>query len=657
MYVDFDGTKYGTDMEVFVFKPFDGQVLVKDLEAYPLKYFVKHGSNDLVQRGRKFVDLTASPCHMWHAGITIGETKEECNGPVVIDLKLAFTEYQKDFPQDDSITPRFKSLSDFRPLDGTDIPALFDHSYATQACLDGPYCYRRTCGCDRYNYTQLFKLRKLQQRIQDVLEEFDPLPNEQDDIDSFKDFLENNDLIELLPGSVPGFSLRNRVWVQLNLDQLNFIEQQDDWNKLALPKGHREIVQAMVETHSFGSKRKDYNVPRDRFEMDLVRGKGNGCIILLHGVPGVGKTSTAGDVGYEPEDVERNMGKHFKLANRWGCVLLLDEADVFLAKRNKTDVKRNGLVSVFLRILEYYSGILFLTTNRVGAIDDAFRSRLHLTLYYPKLTETQTLKIWKTNFQRLKENNKLRLDGELAPIDFNDKKIIAWVKKHWEEIQWNGRQIRNAFQTAVALSEFEAKKLNVKGFDGSSTTSPVLTTDHFKKLARASAQFSEYLRETHGDDEDERAVLDRMRAAPTRRKVETSLFSDNEDESDVMSDSRSGSDLSGASGSGGLFGSGSESSDVEKKSKKKGKKTEGGRSHSRKVKKGKRREEKHLGTSILAHLDFDNPRKLFNTPAEKQCFTRSTESWMSPDYWHSNKNGCATPSKDGLKLSTENDTG
>lgn len=48
---------------------------------------------------------------------------------------------------------------------------------------------------------------------------------------------------------------------------------------------------------------------------------------------------TAGDVGYEPEDVERNMGKHFKLANRWGCVLLLDEADVFLAKR---DVSRTG---------------------------------------------------------------------------------------------------------------------------------------------------------------------------------------------------------------------------------------------------------------------------------------------------------------------------
>lgn len=243
-----------------------------------------------------------------------------------------------------------------------------------------------------------------------------------------------------------------------------------------------------------------------------------------------------------------------------------------------------------MRILEYYSGILFLTTNRVGAIDDAFRSRLHLTLYYPRLTETQTLKIWKTNLQRLKENNKLRLQGEIALIDFNDKKIIAWVKKHWEEIQWNGRQIRNAFQTAIALSEFEARKSNAKGFDGSFKASPVLTTDHFKKLARASAQFSEYLRETHGDDEDERAVLDKMRAAPTRRNLKSTVFSDDENESDVMSDSGSGSGSSNASGSGGLFSSESESSDVEKKSRKKGKKTDGGKSHSRKDKKGKRRE-------------------------------------------------------------------
>lgn len=77
MYVDFDGAKYGTDMEIFVFKPFDGQVVVNTLEAYPLTYSVKPGSPDLVRRGRKFIDIASLPRHMNYAGMTIGETKEE----------------------------------------------------------------------------------------------------------------------------------------------------------------------------------------------------------------------------------------------------------------------------------------------------------------------------------------------------------------------------------------------------------------------------------------------------------------------------------------------------------------------------------------------------------------------------------------------------
>ena len=95
--------------------------------------------------------------------------------------------------------------------------------------------------------------------------------------------------------------------------------------------------------------------------MDLVRGKGKGLIILLHGAPGVGKTSTAecvaeftrrplfamtcGDIGESAGEVEYNLDRCFQLAHKWGCVLLLDEADVFLAKRDRTDLKRNALVS------------------------------------------------------------------------------------------------------------------------------------------------------------------------------------------------------------------------------------------------------------------------------------------------------------------------
>jgi len=43
---------------------------------------------------------------------------------------------------------------------------------------------------------------------------------------------------------------------------------------------------------------------------------------------------TVGDIGYDPDQVERNLERHFTLAHKWGCVMLLDEADAFLAKRN-----------------------------------------------------------------------------------------------------------------------------------------------------------------------------------------------------------------------------------------------------------------------------------------------------------------------------------
>jgi SpoVK/Ycf46/Vps4 family AAA+-type ATPase len=61
-----------------------------------------------------------------------------------------------------------------------------------------------------------------------------------------------------------------------------------------------------------------------------------------------------GDIGDRAVEVEANLESSFQLAHKWGCVLLLDEADIFLQKRDKEDIKRNSIVSVFLRVLEYY---------------------------------------------------------------------------------------------------------------------------------------------------------------------------------------------------------------------------------------------------------------------------------------------------------------
>ena len=122
----------------------------------------------------------------------------------------------------------------------------------------------------------------------------------------------------------------------------------------------------------------------------MVQGKGRGLIGLLSGRPGCGKPLTAeavaevtkrplyavsaGELGTEVSKVDAQLTLILELSHRWSAVLLLDEADVFLQERDSKDVARNALVSIFLRQLEYFQGILILTTNRLGDCDPAFES-------------------------------------------------------------------------------------------------------------------------------------------------------------------------------------------------------------------------------------------------------------------------------------------
>lgn len=52
--------------------------------------------------------------------------------------------------------------------------------------------------------------------------------------------------------------------------------------------------------------------------------------------------------------------------SHWRALVLLDEADVFVQERSLNH-NVNGLVSVFLRRLEYFQGVMFLTTIRVAS--------------------------------------------------------------------------------------------------------------------------------------------------------------------------------------------------------------------------------------------------------------------------------------------------
>jgi hypothetical protein len=88
-------------------------------------------------------------------------------------------------------------------------------------------------------------------------------------------------------------------------------------------------------------------------------------------------------------------------------VLLLDEADVFLEERTLSDLDRNRLDSVFLRTIEYYEGVLSLTSNRVGTFDEAFKSRIQLALHYRPLDQPSRHRIWQNFVGRMRENQRV----------------------------------------------------------------------------------------------------------------------------------------------------------------------------------------------------------------------------------------------------------
>jgi ATPase family associated with various cellular activities (AAA) len=75
--------------------------------------------------------------------------------------------------------------------------------------------------------------------------------------------------------------------------------------------------------------------------------------------------------------------------------VLIDEADVFLEERS-LDFFRSELVAVFLRELEYFQGILIMTTNRLKRFDTAFQSRIHVALKFNELDEDARLSVWKS---------------------------------------------------------------------------------------------------------------------------------------------------------------------------------------------------------------------------------------------------------------------
>ncbi|KAK8064657.1 hypothetical protein PG994_007295 [Apiospora phragmitis] len=174
---------------------------------------------------------------------------------------------------------------------------------------------------------------------------------------------------------------------------------------------------------------------------DLIKGKGNGLIMLLHGGPGTGKTFTAeavaeiaekplfrvtcGDIGTKPQDVEKYLESVFYLARTWDCVILLDEADVFLEQR----ACRTSTATRWCRCSCGCSSLQ--VAHPAGAA-------------IPNLNVPQRRKIWRTFLNRLRHIS-------VGQIDYDD------ILDNLDDLarrDINGRGIRNALTTARQLAQY-----------------------------------------------------------------------------------------------------------------------------------------------------------------------------------------------------------
>ncbi|KAK0661355.1 hypothetical protein DIS24_g2496 [Lasiodiplodia hormozganensis] len=160
--------------------------------------------------------------------------------------------------------------------------------------------------------------------------------------------------------------------------------------------------------------------------------------------------------------------------------------------------------------MDYYTGVLFLTTSRIGDFDEAFTSRIHISLYYPELSQAKTESIFKLNMDMIQE--RFRQNGRKIRID--TFAIGSFATKHFSdhpEARWNGRQIRNACQTALALAEYEAQ-----GSSHAATPRPdvevELNVEHFKVVGNAYLEFTKYMDDLYGTNAARRAKEARLRA-------------------------------------------------------------------------------------------------------------------------------------------------
>ena len=182
------------------------------------------------------------------------------------------------------------------------------------------------------------------------------------------------------------------------------------------------------------------------------KGMRTGVCILMHGMPGTGKTATAYELArltgrdiiqvqvtdFKDKYVGESEAKLKKIFNHYRAycnnskvapILLLNEGDAILSKRTTTveksvDQMANSLQNILLEEMENLEGIMIVTTNLTTNLDSAFERRFIFKIRFEKPCKDVKARIWKSMIEELNDNDSMEL-AEMFDISGGEIENIA----------------------------------------------------------------------------------------------------------------------------------------------------------------------------------------------------------------------------------------
>lgn len=276
--------------------------------------------------------------------------------------------------------------------------------------------------------------------------------------------------------TIHGFVLSRKVWEKIRVDKLKPTCWQEDPMKAIVMDGDvRTAILHLLHSPLFFSS---------GASTEMSGNKGKGFVVLLHGGSGTGKTLTVesiaehlkrplyvltgGELGSTPEEVNTKLGDVLSLSFRWKAITLIEEADLFLQPPSREDNLRTNLAScnhrssflmfvLFLRLLiarikafhrnlEYFQGVLFITTSRLcrQTVDSAIFSRAHIVIHYPCLKPDERQEVWQNSVREFPSE-----EVEMSNQDFHS------LAMH----DIDGRRISSITRIAMMFAKTEGEKL------------------------------------------------------------------------------------------------------------------------------------------------------------------------------------------------------